>query len=178
MPSRVIQAYPPSDDFPLGNCDTVLVDTMGDDGQMSMFVMHFFSVLILSFYSGSRVAQVRLIFQPTIRRGSDLDLPTCLSTPLLYIQYFHFTTSPDEQPELAMWTVERTYVQDNAGNRYRQGSVVQITDVTHAIELIPCFGEKVANGVSSATCLESYERFFLNNFADKESYHTFSTEFV
>ncbi|KAG2085487.1 hypothetical protein BD769DRAFT_1632797 [Suillus cothurnatus] len=153
MPSRVIQVYPPSDDFPLGNCDTILVDTMGDDGQMR-----------------SRVAQVRLIFQPTIRRGSDLDLPTCLSTPLLYIQYFHFTTSPDEQPELAMWTVERTYVQDNA--------VVQITDVTHAIELIPCFGEKVANGVSSATCLESYERFFLNNFADKESYHTFSTEFV
>ncbi|KAG2131511.1 hypothetical protein BD769DRAFT_1627765 [Suillus cothurnatus] len=79
MPSRVIQAYPPSDDFPLGNCDTVLVDTMGDDGQMR-----------------SRVAQVRLIFQPTIRRGSNLDLPTCLSTPLLYIQYFHFTTSPDE----------------------------------------------------------------------------------
>jgi len=107
-----------------------------------------------------------------------LDLPTCLSTLLLYIQYFHFTTSPDEQPELAMWTVERTYVQDNAGNCYRQGSVVQITDVTHAIELIPCFGEKVANGVSSATCLESYECFFLNNFADKESYHMFSTEFV
>jgi hypothetical protein len=48
----------------------------------------------------------------------------------------------------------------------------------HAVELIPVYGEVVADGVSSATCLEHYERFFLNNFADKESYHTFSTEFV
>ncbi|KAG1814484.1 hypothetical protein EV424DRAFT_1630369 [Suillus variegatus] len=161
MPSRVIQAYPPSEDFPFGNCDTVLIETMRDDGQTS-----------------SRVAQVQLVFQPTIQRGSNLDLPTYLSTPLLYVQYFHFITSPDEQPELSMWTMECSYVQDNTGNRYRQGAVVQITDVTHAIELIPCFGEKVASDISSATCLERHERFFLNNFADKESYHTFSTEFA
>ncbi|KAG1802450.1 uncharacterized protein BJ212DRAFT_1220211, partial [Suillus subaureus] len=25
MPSRVVQAYPPSNDFPLGNCNTVLI---------------------------------------------------------------------------------------------------------------------------------------------------------
>lgn len=144
MPSRVIQAYPQSADFPLGNCDTVLVDTLGDDGQIR-----------------GRVAQVRLIFQPTIRRGSNIDLPTYLSTPLLYIQYFHFVTSPNQQPELSMWTVERTYVQDHtSGNRYRQGAVIPVTDVTHAVELIPCFGEKAAGDISSATCLESYERFF------------------
>jgi hypothetical protein len=77
-----------------------------------------------------------------------------------------------------MWTVEHTYVQDNAGNRYRQGVVVLVTDITHAIELILCFGEKVASGVSSATCLESYECFFLNKFADKESYQSFSTKFI
>ncbi|KAG1726381.1 hypothetical protein EDB19DRAFT_1897642 [Suillus lakei] len=112
MPSRVIQAYSPSDDFPLGNCDTILIETMGDDGQMSMY------------------------------------------------------------------TVERTFVQDNTGNCYREGAVVQITDVTHAVELIPCFGEKAASDVSLATCLECYERFFLNNFTDKESYHTFSTEYI
>ncbi|KAG1813400.1 hypothetical protein EV424DRAFT_1565654 [Suillus variegatus] len=121
MPSRVIQAYPPSEDFPFSNCDTVLIETMRDNGQTS-----------------SHVAQVRLVFQPTIQRGSNLDLPTYLSTPLLYVQYFHFITSPDEQPELSMWTVERS-----------QSTVVQITDVTHAIELIPCFGEKVASDISA-----------------------------
>ncbi|KAG1832537.1 hypothetical protein EV424DRAFT_1342483 [Suillus variegatus] len=129
-------AYPPSEDFPFGNCDMVLIETMRDDGQTSM-------------------------------QSCRTDLPTYLSTPLLYVQYFHFIISPDKQPELSMWTVECS-----------QGAVVQITDVTHAIELIPCFGEKVASDISSATCLERHEHFFLNNFADKESYHTFSLSFI
>ncbi|KAG1742146.1 hypothetical protein EDB19DRAFT_1894975 [Suillus lakei] len=108
MPSRVVQAYPPSDTFPFGNCDAVLIDAMGINGKM----------------------------------------------------------------------IERAYTQDQNGNRLREGAVVRLTDVTLAVELIPCFSEKVASDVSSATCLEHYERFFLNNFADKESYHTFSTEFA
>ncbi|KAG1882719.1 hypothetical protein F4604DRAFT_1879390 [Suillus subluteus] len=133
MPSRVVQAYPPSDDFPLGNCDTVLVDAMGINGKMS----------------------------------SNLELPSYLSDPLLYIELFRFISSPDDCPELAMWTVERA-----------EGAVVQVMDVTLVVELIPCFGETVASDVSSATYLEHYKCFFLNNFVDKESYHTFSTEFA
>lgn len=39
MPSRVIQAYPPGDGFPLGNCDNVLVDITGDNGQISMSIL-------------------------------------------------------------------------------------------------------------------------------------------
>ena len=74
--------------------------------------------------------------------------------------------------------MERAYTQDHNGNRHREGVVIRVTDVTHAVELIPVFGEAVAKDVTSATCLEHYECFFLNNFADKESYHTFSTEFV
>lgn len=78
-----------------------------------------------------------------------------------------------------MWTVERAYTHDENGNRlHRKGAIVRVTDATHAVELIPEYGEAVDKSMSSATCLESYERFFLNNFADKESYHSFSTEFV
>ncbi|KAG1895057.1 uncharacterized protein F5891DRAFT_960655 [Suillus fuscotomentosus] len=161
MPSRVIQSYPPSDLFPLGNCDTVLVDVTSDDGQIS-----------------TRVAQVRLIFQPKVPRASNLVLPTYLSSPLLYIQYFDFVANPNDRPELAMWTVERSYVVDQHGKRYRRGGVVLLMDVTHAVKLIPEYGEKVNKDISATTCLESYDRFFLNNFADKESYHTFSTEFA
>ncbi|KAG1858447.1 hypothetical protein DFJ58DRAFT_715865 [Suillus subalutaceus] len=161
MPSRVVQAYPPSDDFPLGNYNTVLIDTMGVNGKMTSYI-----------------GQVRLIFQPIVRQGSNLELPSYLSDPLLYVQFFRFTSGPDDHPELAMWSVERAYTQDENGNCHREGAVVRVTDVTHVVELIPVYGEAVAKGVSSATCLESYKCFFLNNFADKESYHTFSTEFV
>ncbi|KAG1789209.1 uncharacterized protein HD556DRAFT_1202437, partial [Suillus plorans] len=152
MPSRVVQAYPPGESFPLGNCDNVLVDITGDDGQIT-----------------SRVAQVRLVFQPNLPRASNLVLPSYLSCPLLYIQYYHFVASPNDHPELAMWTVERSYVEDQHG-KHRCGGVVPLTSVTHAVELIPEYGEKADEKISSAICLESYDRFFLNNFADKESY--------
>ncbi|KAG1749592.1 hypothetical protein EDD22DRAFT_981821 [Suillus occidentalis] len=159
--NRAVQAYPPSDDFPLGNCDTILVDATGINGKMTSYV-----------------AQVRLIFQPVVRRGSKLELPSYLSDPLLYIQLFRFISSPADCPELGMWTVEHAYTQDQNGNRHREGVIIRVTDVMHAVELIPVFGETVAKDVTSATCLEHYEHFFLNNFADKESYHTFSTEFA
>ncbi|KAG1759913.1 hypothetical protein EDD22DRAFT_781898, partial [Suillus occidentalis] len=159
MPSRVIQAYPPSDAFPLGNCDTVLIN-------------------ITEQFSASHVVQVRLIFRPRIPQASDLVLPTFLSNPLLYIQFFNFIANPNDHPELAMWTVEHTYTVDQHGKRYRCGGVVLLTDMTHAVKLIPEYGNKVDGKISSTTCLESYDCFFLNNFTDKESYHTFSTEFT
>ncbi|KAG2056663.1 hypothetical protein BDR06DRAFT_981335 [Suillus hirtellus] len=87
MPSRVIQSYPPSNLFPLGNCDTILVNVTSDDGQIT-----------------SRVAQVRLIFQPKVPHASNLVLPTYLSSLLLYIQYFDFIANPNDHPELTMWT--------------------------------------------------------------------------
>jgi hypothetical protein len=111
-----------------------------------------------------------------IRKDSGLTLPAFLSDPLIYVQYFHFVASPDERPDVAMWTVQRIFHHDQGASRY--GAVVPLVDVTHAVELIPDYGEKADTNISSAVSLESYERFFLNNFADKESYHTFSTEFV
>lgn len=107
-----------------------------------------------------------------------MELPSYLSDPLVYVQFYRFISSPDQCPEVAMWVVERAYTQDENGNRHREGAVIRVTDITHAVELIPVYGKAVVNNVSSATCLETYERFFLNSFADKESYHTFSTEFV
>jgi hypothetical protein len=48
MLSRVVQAYPLSDAFPLGNCNTTLVNIMGDDGWSGKFslavVLHKFKL--------------------------------------------------------------------------------------------------------------------------------------
>jgi len=98
--------YPPSNGFPLGNCNTVLVDTMGINGKMSMSTSCVYDVALLTFYTVSYITQVRLIFQPMVQRGSNLELPSYLSNPLLYIQFFCFIFSPDDCPELMMWTVE------------------------------------------------------------------------
>ncbi|KAG1880082.1 hypothetical protein F4604DRAFT_1541675, partial [Suillus subluteus] len=160
MLSRVVQAYPPSDAFPIGNCNTILINVIGNDSQTS-----------------NHAAQVHLIFRPKIPQASNLVLPMFLSSPLLYVQFFHFVTHPNDRPELAMWTVEHTYMIDQHGKHYRCGGVVSLTDVTHAVKLIPEYGNKVDEKISSATSLESYDQFFLNSFTDKESYHTFSTEF-
>ncbi|KAG2060441.1 hypothetical protein BDR06DRAFT_979327 [Suillus hirtellus] len=142
MPSRVVQAYLLSNDFPLGNCNTILINGLGMDGNINM------------------------------------ELPLYLSNPLLYVQYFHFISRPEDHPELMMWSVEHMYTHDANGNHHRHGAVVRLMDANHAAKLIPEYGEAVDKSMTSATCLESYEHFFLNNFADKESYHAFSTEFV
>jgi hypothetical protein len=67
MPSRVVQAYPPSDDFPLGHCDTVLIDAMGINGKMSLSISCAYVVTLLMTYTVSYIEQVRLIFQPKVR---------------------------------------------------------------------------------------------------------------
>ncbi|KAG2084184.1 hypothetical protein BD769DRAFT_1632983 [Suillus cothurnatus] len=142
MPSRVVQAYPPSDEFPLGNCDTVLIDAMGINGKMTSYV-----------------AQIQVIFQPVVRRGSNLELPSYLSDPLLYVQFFRFISSPEDCPELAMWTVERAYTQDQNDNRYREGAVIRVTDVMHAVELIPVYGEGSGRWCALCNLLRTLQAF-------------------
>ncbi|KAG1741632.1 hypothetical protein EDB19DRAFT_1895054 [Suillus lakei] len=110
MPSRVVQAYPPSDTFPFGNCDTVLIDAMGINGKMTSYV-----------------AQVQLVFQLVVRQGSILKLPSYLSNMLLYVEFFRFTSSPNHNPKVTMWTVKRMYMQDQNGNCLREGAIVQLT---------------------------------------------------
>ncbi|KAG2738582.1 hypothetical protein P692DRAFT_201842767 [Suillus brevipes Sb2] len=127
MPSRVVQAYPPSADFPLGNCDTVLIDAMGINGKMS----------------------------------SKLELPSYLSDPLLYVQFYRFISSPDQCPEVAMWVVERTYMQDENGNRHREGAVIRVTDITHAVELIPVYGEAPDKSLLAVRDNTFHQQYFL-----------------
>jgi hypothetical protein len=151
MPSRVVQVYPPSKDFPLSNCNTILVNDPGIGGNISMFIPNLWALLIL--YIASYVAQVQLIFQPTIQWGLDLELPSYFSNLLLHVQYFHFTSCPEDHPELMMWSMEHTYTHDEDGNNHRQGAVVWITDAMHTVRLIPDFGEAVDKSMSSATYL-------------------------
>ncbi|KAH7902989.1 hypothetical protein BJ138DRAFT_1198890 [Hygrophoropsis aurantiaca] len=153
LPSQVVQAKPPSPDIPLGCCDAVLISP-GDDAP-------------------AFVAQVRAVFQPRLPPRSKANVPPFLEQPLLYVQPFHITCTPEQDPELAMWVIERNIIQSsNPDQHTREGTIVPLQWVSHAVELVPAFGSQaVPSNVGSLNSQEIYNTFFLNHFADKETYN-------
>ncbi|KAG2155027.1 uncharacterized protein EDB93DRAFT_1239317 [Suillus bovinus] len=154
MPSQQVQAYPPSQAYPLGNCDVVLLRTQNDDQVV--------------------VGQVQMVFGLSTRGST---LPPELAEPLLYIQLFEVISRPQDDPVVMMYRVRRRFKTRPDGTQARLGIIVPLVDVTHAIELIPEYGERVNCDVTSATSLELYDTFYLNSFSDKEWYHSLHTDF-
>ncbi|KAG2029027.1 hypothetical protein BDR03DRAFT_936897 [Suillus americanus] len=151
MPSQVVQAAPPSEKFPLGNCDAVITQSI----------------------HGNQT--VRAVFQPIAPRH--VTLPHYLADkPLLYVQYYEIANNPANQPAISMYTVTRKYHKGPTGQRMRLGAVISLTDVTHAVELIPVYSQGADRMVSAATSMEVYEHFYLNNFSDKEVYHSLHSD--
>ncbi|KAG1851268.1 hypothetical protein C8R48DRAFT_750041 [Suillus tomentosus] len=107
---------------------------------------------------------VRAIFQPTFPRGSRAQLPERLSQVLVYIQHFDFIV-PGPEPSTGMWMLDRVI---------RCGSIIALTDITHAVEIIPVYQGPLGKDVNSGNSLEVFDDYFLNNFADKELYHSLS----
>ncbi|KAG1822264.1 hypothetical protein EV424DRAFT_1472203 [Suillus variegatus] len=150
-------AAPPSEKFPMGNCDAVITQSIHGDQTVNL------------------VAQVQAVFQPIAPRHVTLP-PYLADQPLLYVQYYEIVDNPGNQPAISMYTVARKYWEGLAGQQ-RLGAVIPITDVTHAVELIPVYSEGANHMVSAATSMEVYERFYLNNFSDKELYHSLHSDF-
>ena len=116
------------------------------------------------------IAQVRMVFKPHLTPSMMQDLRFhFLLTPLLYVQYFKVCKTPDEDPT-RMWMVERCLV-GTEREAVRFGEVVPLTCVSHVVELVPVYGEQADRTISSYTSQESYSRFYLNHYADKEVYN-------
>ncbi|KAG1784969.1 uncharacterized protein HD556DRAFT_1314634 [Suillus plorans] len=157
MPSQVVQAAPPSQTFPLGNCDAVVAQSVHGDRTVNI------------------VAQVRAIFQPIPPLHGTL--PHYLADqPLIYVQYYEIVGHPHDEPAISMYMVARQYHNGPDGQRMRLGAVIPLTDVTHAVELIPMYGAGADRTVGAATSMELYEHFYLNNFSDKEIYHALCSD--
>ncbi|KAG2352440.1 hypothetical protein BDR07DRAFT_1384263 [Suillus spraguei] len=139
MPSQAVQAEPPSDTFPSGNCDAIFLDT--DQGANN---------------PGSGPP-----------RRSTAKLPDFLLHPLLYVQPFHIVKTPEDLEDTQLWKLERVYAPATQP-KTRTGFVIPIMEVTHAAELVPVYREKVDRSLTSATSQEHYDHFYLNRYADKE----------
>ncbi|KAG2353018.1 hypothetical protein BDR07DRAFT_1383625 [Suillus spraguei] len=86
IPNQVVQPAPPSEKFPLGNCDAVIMQSIQGDQTVNL------------------VAQVRAVFQPIA--PCHVTLPHYLADqPLLYVQYYEIVDNPANQPAISMYTV-------------------------------------------------------------------------
>lgn len=113
------------------------------------------------------------IFQPRLPPRSKLEVLPYLTQPLLYIQPFHVTRTPEQDPDLQMWILERNIMQSTgSGNDIREGVVIPLHWVSHAVELVPLFGSGlVPSTMTSQTSQELYNSFVLNHFTDKETFN-------
>ncbi|KAG1718798.1 hypothetical protein EDB19DRAFT_1978407, partial [Suillus lakei] len=134
MPSQQIHADLPSTNFPRGNCNTVLFNQTVDE---------------------SRVTQVRIIFQPTLPRGSRAQVPECLSQVLVYVQHFDFV-APGPEPSTGMWMVRRSYARypPQSERVIRRGTIIPLTDIMHAVEIIPVYRGPLGRDVNSGNLQE------------------------
>ena len=112
-----------------------------------------------------------MVFKPHLTPSMMQDLCfNFLLMPLLYVQYFKVCRTPDEDPSTRMWMVERCLI-ETGQQTIRLGEVIPLTHVSHAAKLVAVFGEKADCAISSYTSQESYSRFYLNHYTDKEVYN-------
>ncbi|KAG1848559.1 hypothetical protein DFJ58DRAFT_842935 [Suillus subalutaceus] len=156
MPSQAVQAEPPSDTFPSGNCDAIFLDT--DQGANNPGCK-LFPLLKFALYSSwpHPGAQLRSFL-------------TSCCTPFSMSNLFSIVKTPEDLEDTRLWKLERVYAPATQP-KTRTGFVIPITEVTHAAELVPVYGEKVDHSLTSATSQEHYDHFYLNRYADKEMYN-------
>lgn len=53
--------------------------------------------------------------------------------------------------------------------------VIPLTRVREIVQLVPVFGEKMDRRFNSATSLDLAQEFYLNNFANKNTFHAILT---
>ncbi|KAG1817896.1 hypothetical protein EV424DRAFT_1540252 [Suillus variegatus] len=126
MPSQQVQAYPPSTNYPHGNCDAVLLQmhSEGEEGKNLDAI----------------VAQVRMVFGLS-KKG--LPLPAELDQIFLYVQLFEVVARPQDDVGVMMFRIKCRFVTGPDGTQVQVGIIIPLLDVTHAIELIPVYGAEL-----------------------------------
>jgi hypothetical protein len=118
----------------------------------------------------SDVARVKAVFSP---KGSGPGkLPPYLApTPLLYVENFTVVGRPDAQDGVGLYRVRHPPPHSVEG-ALRWFTVIPVTEVVYALELVPVFDTRIPEiELSSATCLDAYHEYYVNSFADKETHH-------
>ena len=119
-------------------------------------------LIFLKLAAGCIVVQLRLVFVP-----NHTDAQT-LRIPLAYVQPFRFSHKWKGLPDscIKMYSLIRDY----KGGNVRRGLIVPLDRIWRPVELIPKFGNKCNKSWTCNTAVEFAKEFYLNCFADKETY--------
>ena len=118
-------------------------------------------------YIGVRIAQVRVVFQLPKRAINEV-APSLDSSPhLAYVEWFSpLAAAPDAKHR--MYKVTRT-----TRNGRRSASIIRADTILGSVHLFPRFGVSTPLQWSSFTVLEQCNSFYVNPFADIDSYLRF-----
>ncbi|KAI6007529.1 hypothetical protein F5J12DRAFT_905461 [Pisolithus orientalis] len=116
--SQAVQAFPPSDSHPLGNCDAVLLKHVNDDVNFD-------------------VAQVQAIFMLKTKK----ELPVYLGPiPLIYVCYFHIVWLPEQNGRVRLYRVQHIPPSSTGAS-----GIIPLTNVIHAVELVPVYNTRTSH---------------------------------
>ncbi|KAG1724156.1 uncharacterized protein EDB91DRAFT_1239997 [Suillus paluster] len=151
-------ALAPSSSMPFGRGDTVLITH--ESGKL----------LLPATSERYLIVQVKAIIQPIT------EMPR-LNQPFLYVKFFNFSHSSfstindirfiTPAPVTDMFSVQ-CRVQSNHDPL---GDIVPLDSVCQVIELIPKCGREVPLSMNRDNSLQLAREFYVNNFADKETFH-------
>ncbi|RDB15509.1 hypothetical protein Hypma_004166 [Hypsizygus marmoreus] len=187
LPAQTINASPPSDSWLFGRHDVVLINVdsgscwpcSGLDGMSDSSIV---DALLANCETGHLVAQLQLVFRVVPPRGTVAVRGT--DNFLTYVQRFDIIPQINRQisgsstrkglypdPASGMYLMERARRNDGS----LIGGIVPLAHVRTLVDLVPDFGESVADvRLTKETTLHYCSQFWLNKYFDKETYYAMS----
>ena len=160
--SQVIQAYPPSEEYPLEYCNAVLLHH-GDGDQYGMnHVITFFSFKFIHVFLD--IMQVWAVFK---LKSKGILPPYLAAVPLCYMCYFQPLPLSVGQESIGLHQVKHMDPLTAPPT-----GTVPLMHVVQLLDLIPVFDTTFSDiPPSSKTCMEGYVHYYLNPFSDKDTFH-------
>ena len=115
-----------------------------------------------------RIAQVRVVFQIPRRAVHEVAPSLDVSPYLAYVEWFSpFAAAPD--PKHQMYKVTRA-----TKNGQRSASIVRVDALLGSVHLFPRFGATTPREWNTFTVMDHCNTFYVNPFADVDSYLRFT----
>ena len=89
------------------------------------------------------IARIKAIFSPKVH--ARVELPSYLASPLVFVKYFAVCADPTaDQEGVGLYRVQRPPAHSLAVGPSSFYAVVPLTDIAHAVELVPVFETAIA----------------------------------